>query len=78
VSYDIAVWEGERPASDEAARVTYDGPVARCVRTRSGRFAYFTLVPSKVDETIPFIVGARVVTNWSASTHSRRGSSDHA
>jgi hypothetical protein len=98
VSYDIAVWEGTRPASDEAALETYNDLWARYEDTEEppsarivsyieeltakypdlddlsddevddspwadsplrgnvmGPFFYFALVPSKADETVPFI-----------------------
>jgi hypothetical protein len=101
VSYDIAVWEGDRPANDKAALVAYNEMWARYENgdePASGRilnfiaeltarypdlddlpndevddspwasgslredvigpFVYFTLVPSKVDEMVPFIVEA--------------------
>jgi hypothetical protein len=98
VGYDIAVWEGERPASDEAALEKYNEMWARYEDTDEaaspsvlsyigeltakypdlddlpddevddspwadsplqgnvmGPFFYFALVPSKADETVPFI-----------------------
>lgn len=99
MSYDIAVWEGERPANHAAALETYNEMWARYEDTDEpasdrilsyieeltakypdlddlpdddvddspwadsplqgnvmGPFFYFALVPSKADETVPFIV----------------------